>query len=146
MFSVNFSLETSAETAERMRVTVCELNNRFNQVICKDGYGDDIFEIIVGLICVSPDLVSGGFFKTRKPRYQRAKKTVRGLGGRSFVQERLYCWDIALDYSLIRELEEGRVYDHVIDKLCADLTHFSRFKSFDLERFTTDLSTARKQG
>jgi len=138
---MNFStaLYTSREIANKSSLIISfseatriYFENRF--------YGDDLKSIIIGLVCVSPQ--SEAFFKIRKPKYTREKKSMKSEGF-EYENEKYLEYDVKIDFESFKNATEGEAKRMLAKEILESLVVFekmkSKIKNFDIEKFKYDL-------
>ncbi|CAD0007110.1 hypothetical protein FLACHUCJ7_03180 [Flavobacterium chungangense] len=139
------ALYTSAEIKKETRFLVHfsdELEKSFNN----KKYGDDLMEIVIGIICVSP--VFEQFFKPRKPKYTKDKKHVKSEGFEYDIEKCLE-FDLKLDFEIIKKASDDEAKKYLSKEILKSLdiinTMKSKIKDFDLINFKQDLENYFKE-
>ena len=138
---VALTLEASGPIADVMREATEHINRRLKEVMDSVNFGDEPAEILIGIICVTPEFDS--FFPERRPRYVKGPRTIKSkaIKGQTFTIEKSLSFDIKLDYQAISELPEEMVPKAVISEIVRRFPPLKRFKKFDAERFINSLSS-----
>ncbi|MCB2407459.1 hypothetical protein [Hymenobacter lucidus] len=135
------SLETSWQLGNRLDIVVAALNTDLKSLLLDKSYGNDIQELCIGVICVSPEFNT--FFKVRRPRYQRAKRTYKGTYA-PYTLEKYLTYDIALPYQEAVKASNGLLYQLLIERLLSSFELIAlgqkKYPDFDTKTFTTEVS------
>lgn len=110
-------------------------------------YGEDINEIVIGVICVSEGFEQ--FFKPKKPKYTKEKKSIKSEGFEYEIEKCLE-YSINIDFNEFKnandELQRKKILSRdillSIDNL--DLIK-KKIKHFNWEQFKRDLETYFKE-
>ena len=107
-------------------------------------YGEDLHEIYIGIICVSPEF--DFFFKIRKPKYKRGKEIIIE-DDRAYEMLSALVYDIKLDHRKYVDASKNEVKRMLSAELLNSFTAFNsvKIKSFDSERFVHDIAEHLKQ-
>lgn len=138
---MNFSiaLYTSREIVNKSNLII-SLSNAIKEYFENKSYGVDLKSIIVGLICVSPQ--SEAFFKQRKPKYNKEKKSVKSEGF-EYENEKYLEYDLKIDFQSFKNADEEEARKILAREILASLSVFEKMKSkitdFDMNRFKADL-------
>ena len=139
---MNFStaLYTSREIAGKSSLII-SLSDAIKEYFENKSYGADLKSIIVGLICVSPQ--SEAFFKQRKPKYTKDKKSVKSEGF-EYENEKYLEYDLKIDFESFKNADEEESKRILAREILASLVVFekvkSKIKDFDMNSFKADLA------
>ena len=132
------SLETSLEI-DKSNI-IHDLSSKLTKYFDKRNYGNGIKVFTIGIICVKPEF--DFFFKIRKPKYIKGKKTLTH-DGISIEIENSYEYDIKLNYGqfLIANTSESK--NILVDKLLEsiNLLNKQKIKDFDFNKFIDDFKS-----
>ena len=144
MFKLAFTLETSHNVDGLVSRVVQRLNRRAADLFSQKKYGEDIYEIIIGLICVEPSVQAMGFLLPRKPRLQKKRRETKLLDGRLVVSEKLMTWDVNLDHSMVQGMNEAQFFNYLISTVEESLMHLKKYKNFSADKFADDFEQLRE--
>lgn len=103
-------------------------------------YGNDLIEIVIGVICVSPGFEP--FFKPKRPQYIKDKKTFK-TDGFSYDVEKSLGYDIKLDFEKLKNGTELERMQQLAFEIISSLSIFDKMKTkikdFNFEKFKVDL-------
>ena len=138
MLRMGFTLEVDHLVGDRLVEIVRQLNDRAENIFLNDDYGDEIYEIIIGLICVEPSLQSLGFFAPRKARFRKSI-TTKLIAGGTVTRERVLSWDVNLNRAEVLTMDIQAMQNYVVDSVLKNLAHLNKYKEFDRIKFAADL-------
>lgn len=120
-----------------------ELGNYF----VSKNYGDDIREITINIICVSENFES--FFKPKKPKYIKEKKSIESYGFKYEIEKRLI-YEIKIDFNEFKnaddEISRKKILSREILSSLDKLDSIKqKIKDFDWEFFKRDLEIYFKE-
>ena len=120
-----------------------EVFNRIEQEISditEQGiYGDGINELYIGIICVAPQFEA--FFKPRKPRYEKEKKTYEKEGIK-YKDYKTLQYEIKLDFDYMKNSDEEAAKRKLVESVFNSLDvieTIKEIKSFDLKTLKKEL-------
>jgi hypothetical protein len=111
-------------------------------------YGEDLFELVVGIVCVAPEFDQ--FFKVGKSKYQKERKEYIEEGVK-YVLDRSFEYSIKLDYQLYRTLKGEELKENLFREIFNSFEIFNspaikkKIKDFDREAFFKDLDILKLQ-
>ncbi|MEO8237471.1 MAG: hypothetical protein ABI576_05130 [Flavobacterium sp.] len=142
---IAFAQYTSAEIRKKTRFLV-DFSNDMERYFLKKKYGNDLMEIVIGVICVSPNFEQ--FFKTKKPKYTKDKIHIESEGFEYDIEKCLE-YSIKLDFETFKNSSEDEAKKYLSKEILKSLvtieTMKSKFKDFDLFLFKTDLENYFKE-
>ncbi len=120
---------------------IISLSNELDSFFAEKNYGEDVKEIIIGIICVSKDFES--FFNLRKPRYIRDKKVVKSKDTKQeYEVEKCLEYDIKLDYRSVIIASDAEIVKIISNEILNSLniidTMKKKIKDFDTKKFRED--------
>lgn len=143
MFRIGFTLEVDYLNGDKLSEIVRLLNLHAEIIFSNNDYGDEIYEIIIGLICVEPNLQSLGFLVPRKARFRKSI-TTKLIAGGTVTHERVLSWDVNLDRALVLNMDIQAAHNYVVDSVLENLAHLDKYKRFDRIKFESDLQKLKK--
>lgn len=123
-------------------------SNDMEDYFKKKTYGDDLIEIVIGIICVSP--VFEAFFKPGKPKYIKEKKGVKSeFTKQEYDIEKCLTYDIKLDFETFKNFSEIEAKKYLSLEILKSLEIIevmkSKIKDFNLINFKKDLEDYFKE-
>lgn len=118
------------------------LEEQINNLVKNESYGDDLKEIYIGIICVSPEFDS--FFKVSKPKYQKDNKTYIKEGIK-YELNKTFQYDVKLEFNLFKSLKGNDLKKEFVLVLFKSFDVFKsdnikkKIKDFDSTTFLQDL-------
>jgi len=108
----------------------------------KRNYGEDVKEIIIGIICVSKNFEP--FFNPRKPRYIKGKRIIKSkYTKQEYEIEKCFEYDIKLDFETFKKVTEAEAKKILVEEILKSLSVLDEFnskiKNFDTTNFKNDL-------
>ncbi|WP_044171301.1 hypothetical protein [Flectobacillus major] len=122
------------------------LADKTNLIFKDKFYGEDLYEIHIGVICVAPEFEL--FFKRRRPRYQKEQKEYV-KDGVKYVLLKNFEYDLKLDYSLYKSLNgnelKEKMFSEILDsfQILKSTEIIKKIKHFDRDSFFKDLEQLR---
>jgi hypothetical protein len=138
MLRMGFTLEVDHLVGDRLVEIVRQLNDRAENIFLNEDYVDEIYEIIIGLICVEPSLQSLGFLAPRKARFRKSITTKLMAGG-TVTREGVLVWDVNLDRAEVLTMDIHAMQNYIVDSVLKNLEHLNKYKGFDRIKFEADL-------
>ena len=120
------------------------LEEQINKLIKNKSYGNDLKEMYIGIICVSPEF--DAFFKESKPKYQKDSKTYI-KEGITYELNKTFQYDVKLEFSLFKSLKGDDLKKEFILVLLKSLDILKsenikkKIKDFDSATFLQDFET-----
>jgi hypothetical protein len=139
---MGFTLEVDHLVGDRLGEIVRQLNDRAGNIFLNEDYGDEIYEIIIGLICVEPRLQSLGFLAPRKARFRKSI-TTKLIAGGTITRERVLSWDVNLDRAEVLTMDIPAMQNYIVDSVLRNLAHLNRYEGFNRIKFEADLQELR---
>lgn len=117
-------------------------SNDMEEYFLKKTYGNDIFEIVIGIICVSTYFEP--FFIPKKPKFIKEKSTKKSIyTHQTYDIEKCLSYDIKLDFEIFKKSSEIEVKKYLSEEILKSIdiitTMKSKIKDFDLVNFKKDL-------
>lgn len=131
MPSLKFTTECGADVSHKLNAVLNALESEISNVINPRDFGTGVFEILIGVICASEDLLSAGFFRTRRPRLLKAKRIVRFWDGRETVHEKCLFADISLSHSIVSKQMHAELHNYVIESIAETFSRMKKYDDFD---------------
>jgi hypothetical protein len=127
---------------------ISDFSNDMEEWSLKKKYGNDLLELIIGIICVSQSLEA--FFKPGKPKYIKEKKGVKSTyTDQEYDIEKCLTYDIKLDFETFKKFSEIEAKKHIALEILKSLeiveTMRTKIKDFDLTTFKKDLENYFKE-
>jgi len=136
---------TSAEIKKETRFLI-DFSDEIEKYFIKKKYGNDLMEIVIGVICVSA--IFEQFFKLKPPKYTKEKKHIKSEGFEYEVEKCLE-YSIKLDFETFRNSSEIEAKKYLSEEILKSLeiieTMKSKIKDFDLINFKKDLEDYFKE-
>ncbi|QOG04749.1 hypothetical protein [Flavobacterium sp. MDT1-60] len=136
---------TSAEIKKETRFLI-DFSNDLEVWFSEKKYGNDLMEIVIGIICVSP--IFEQFFKPKPPKYTKEKKHIKSEGFEYEVEKCLE-YSIKLDFETFKSSSEVEAKKYLSSEIIKSLaiieTMKVKIKDFDLINFKTDLEDYFKE-
>ncbi|WP_035651846.1 hypothetical protein [Flavobacterium sp. ASV13] len=136
---------TSAEIKKETRFLI-DFSDEIEKYFIKKKYGNDLMEIVIGIICVSS--IFEQFFKPKSPKYTKEKKHIKSEGFEYEVEKCLE-YSIKLDFETFKNSSEIKAKKYLAQEILKSLeiidTMKSKFKDFDLVNFKKDLENYFKE-
>ncbi|MFM8912577.1 MAG: hypothetical protein ACKOE6_06630 [Flammeovirgaceae bacterium] len=130
-FAPNLSVEVTKHSE-----IITELDGQVNNLVREKKYGEDIAELYIGIVSVSPQFAQ--FFKSRPPKYTK--------GHKSYVKEDVrydlynsFEFDVMLDFETFRNANEQEAQKMIALGILSSFDVFKKFKKFDSAKFKSDL-------
>jgi hypothetical protein len=143
MFRMGFTLEVDHLVGDRLGEIVRQLNDRAENIFLNEDYGSEIYEVIIGLICVEPSLQSLGFLVPRKARFRKSI-TTKLIAGGTVTSERVLTWDVNLDRAEVLTTDTHAMQNYVVDSVLKNLAHLNKYRGFDRIKFEADLQKLKE--
>ncbi len=103
-------------------------------------YGEDVEEIIIGIISVAPEFEF--FSKIRKPRYKAYREYVN-RDGLKIIEDRLFSFSLKIDYESLKNQTDEENRKMLASEILGSLSNLDalpkKVKDFDKERFKEDM-------
>ena len=118
-----------------------ELEIQFKDLV----YGEGVYNLYTGIICVSKDFEP--FFKPRKPKYTKNKKE-NEIDGIKYTTEKSFEFDCKIDFNTYQELDDvGKKSLIASDllKTTKEVFKKKKIKDFKEEEFIEDLENFFKE-
>ncbi|MCV2486492.1 hypothetical protein OD917_16280 [Flavobacterium sp. SH_e] len=136
---------SSAEIENETRFLI-DFSNEMKKSFIEKRYGNDLIEIVIGIICVSPMFEQ--FFKPKRPKYTNEKKHIKSEGFEYEVEKCLE-YSIKLDFETFKNFSEIEAKKHLSLEILKSLeiieTMRTKIKDFDLATFKKDLENYFKE-
>ena len=87
------TIEASTGVSDKTNLII-GLSNRLSQYFSNKDYGEDIKQILIGVICVAPEFE--WFSTIRKPRYKFYRKYIRDNS--EIIEDRVFSFEVKIDY------------------------------------------------
>ena len=131
-------VEASEGVADKTKL-IHHLSNLLCEHFSDKDYGDDVREILIGAICVSPEFE--WFSKIRKPKYVFYRKYIRESV--EIIEDRVFSFDIKIDHESFRSQSDGQNEKMLASEILESLSNLDvlpkKVKDFDKERFKEDM-------
>ncbi|WP_026714007.1 hypothetical protein [Flavobacterium daejeonense] len=138
---IALAIYTSAEIKKETGFLI-DFSDDLEEYFLKKKYGNDLIDIIIGVICVSP--IFEHFFKIRRPIYTKEKKEINSEGF-EYIIEKCLEYDIKLDFDIFKNYSEIETKKYLAKEIINSLSVFdlmkSKIKNFDSEKFKQDLES-----
>ncbi|WP_264536249.1 hypothetical protein [Flavobacterium sp. N1736] len=135
----------SAEIKKETRFLI-DFSDNMEKSFIKKIYGNDLMEIVIGIICVSP--IFEQFFKPKPPKYTKEKKHIKSEGFEYEIEKCLE-YSIKLDFETFRNSSEIEAKKYLSEEILKSLEIIeamkSKIKDFDLINFKKDLENYFKE-
>ncbi len=115
--NISLTAVASEDVSRNIIDAINEINNKFDQIVTNNDFGDGVKSIIIGIICVSPEF--DFFFKTRRKRFVVGPKTIKDrlISGKSYVIERQLTFEIKLHHETYRNLTIPDAVNRIINEI-----------------------------
>jgi hypothetical protein len=138
---IALAIYASAEIKTETRF-LSVFSNDMEEYFLKKQYGDDLIEIIIGIICVSS--IFDSFFSPKKPKYIKNKKNTKSsYTHQTYEVEKCLTFDIKLDFENFKKFSEIEAKRHLSLEIIKSLeileTMKYKIKDFDIETFKNDI-------
>ena len=117
----------------KFSVFATNLANDFNEKIKNEDFGQGIKQIIVSIVCVAPEYEA--FFKSRKPKFIKGKKTVKKYGV-EYEIDSLLTYDLKLDYQKVKVMSDIESHIYLKKEMFDSI---STLKNIKVEDFNFDI-------
>jgi hypothetical protein len=131
-FAPNLSIEVSRHSS-----VINSVKSDVEKLIADKNYGEDISELHIGIVSVSPQFAQ--FFKPRLPKYTKGKK--------SYTKEDVHYefynsfeYDVRLDFETLKNASEQEAQKMIAKEILSSFDVFKKFKKFDSDQFKSDLA------
>lgn len=118
-----------------------ELQQKLNSFFYSKSYGEDLKEIYINVVIVSPRLRH--FFKPSKPRYDFEYRN-HVFNTLTFTTGRAMKYSISVDFEKFNMATESVAMDMLKKEFLNSISHFDRFKkkirNFNLPSFRSDVN------
>lgn len=128
----NITLEISLGLG-KLSTLATMLANDFNEKIKNEDFGHGVKQIIISIVCVAPEYEA--FFKSRKTKFTKGKKTVK-KHGIEYEIDSLMTYDIKLDYKRMSIISEQDLHIELRNEI---FNSISIIKEMKLEDFNFNL-------
>lgn len=146
MLSIKFTLECGADVANKLSRVLKALEAEVSIVMRPCDFGMGVLQILIGVICVSEDVLEAGFFRTRRPRLQKNEKIVRLWDGREIVFEKCLLLDISVMHSSVLRMTDAELRDYVIESVVRTLLGVKKkYDDFDMLALLAKLKKMREE-
>jgi hypothetical protein len=138
--TIGFAPNVSVELIKHSSA-IKSMENEIDNLAKEKNYGEDISELFIGIVSVSPQFEQ--FFKPRSPKYTKGHKSY----SKEDVHYKVYnCfeYDIRLDFESLKNATELEVKKMIAQELLSSLDMFKKFKKFDSNQFKSDLEALFK--
>ena len=137
------AISTSIEI-RKQAFFMSEFSNNLEEYFKDKHYGSDLEEIIIGIICVSPQFEQ--FFEPISPKYIKNNKIIKSVyTEKSYQIEKCLSYDIKLDFNLFINIDDSSrkklLALNLLDSLIIIDSMKSKIKDFDSEKFKEDLES-----
>ncbi len=116
------------------------LSRKLFEYFSDKDYGNDIKEILVGIISVAPEFE--WFSKIRKPKYQFYRKYT-SRDGTGIIEDKLFSFDLKIDYETFKNQSDDQNEKMLAAEILGSLSNLDnlpkKVKEFDKERFKEDM-------
>lgn len=132
----NLSIEVTKHSA-----VINSMKNDLDSVIKGKNYGEDISELHIGIVSVSPQFAQ--FFKPRSPKYTKGPKSYT----KEDVHYKLYNsfeYDVRLDFDAFKNATEQEAQKMIAQGILSSFDVFNKFKNFNRDEFKSDLESLFK--
>lgn len=118
------------------------LSDDLGSFFAEKDYGQDVKEIVIGVICVSKSFEP--FFKIKKPRYTKDKRVVKSKDTKKEYEiEKLFEYDIRLEHAPIVVASDEEIVKIISSEIINSLDIIDemkhKIKDFNLTKFKNDL-------
>jgi hypothetical protein len=120
---------------------ITSLASDLKEFLKNKNYGDEIAELTVGVISISPQFAQ--FFKPRSPKYTKGHKSYV----KEDVQYELYNsfeYEVRLDFETFKNANELEAKKMIAQGILSSFDVFKKFKDFNRDQFKSDLETLFK--
>jgi len=127
---------------------ISDFSNEMEEWAGEKNYGNDLIELVIGIICVNPSVED--FFKPGKPKFIKKKKgVISEFTKNEYDIEKCLTYDIKLDFETFRKFSEIEAKKHLSLEILKSLeiieTMRTKIKDFDLATFKKDLECYFKE-
>lgn len=142
---LGLALYTSDEIRNETRFLI-DFSDDMEKFFFQKNYGNDIMDIVIGIVCVSP--IFEQFFKPRRPKYTKDKIHIKSEGFEYDIEKCLE-YSIKLDFETFKNSSEEEAKKYLSQEILKSLEIIDRMKSkikdFDLVNFKKDLENYFKE-
>lgn len=125
----------SVEVAKHQS-TIVAMAKDLSELLLSKNYGEDIFELHIGLTSISPQFAS--FFKAKSPKYVKGKKSFRD-DDVEYEFHNSFEYDIKLNFEAFKNADEREAQIMIAKAILSSLDALKKFKKFDNNQFKSDL-------
>ena len=136
---MKFALTLETNLGGKRNDWINNLSEGLERHFATKNYGDDLKELLIGIIVVAPEF--DFFFKERKPKYRQGKREVSKHGTRYEVEDSV-TYDLKLDFSNYSNFKEDEFLLKLKNEIFSSihvLQKIKKLKKFDFESFQSDL-------
>lgn len=124
---------------EKQTHLIRDLSNKLSLHFLNKDYGNDVIEIIIGIISVAPEFE--WFSTVRKPRYKFFRRHFRE--GTEIIEDRIFVFDLKIDYESFKNQTDYENERMLASEIFGSLSNLDRLpkkiKYFDKVRFREDM-------
>lgn len=133
------AIETS-EGVEAKTNLIVDLSNELAEFFSDKDYGNDVKQIVIGVISVAPEFE--WFSKIRKPKYTFYRGYTRD--GIEFVEDRVFSFDLKINYESLKNHSEEENREMLAREILGSLSNLEslpkKVRDFDKRRFSEDMN------
>lgn len=115
---------------------ITSLNDEIQELVKDKQYGEDISELYIGVVSVSPQFAQ--FFKPQPPKYTKGNKS-HVVDGVKYNTHNSFEYDITLDFEGLKSADEPLARRMIADSMLSSFDVFKKFKNFNSGQFRSDL-------
>lgn len=124
------------------------LSEEMKSFLHEEEYGSSLKSLFIGIVCVSPQFET--FFKPRKPKYIKDKKTIISQATRvQYEIEKCLEYDIKIDFETFKNGKESECRKLLAKEILESLSVLDDMKGkindFNAEQFKADLENYFKE-
>ena len=128
-----------SESVANKTYLIHNVSNKLSEYFSDKNYGDDVKQILIGVICVAPEF--DWFSTIRKPKYVFYRKYVRDSS--EIIEDKVFTFDLKIDYENFKnqpDEQNNKMLALEIQKSLTNLNNLpKKVKDFDKERFEEDM-------
>lgn len=134
-------VEASVGLENRTRL-IHGLSRKLSEYFSNKDYGNDVKEILIGIISVAPEFE--WFSKIRKPKYSFYRKYT-SRDGIEIIEDKLFSFDLKIDYEAFKNQSDDQNKKMLAAEVLRSLSNLDslpkKVKDFDKDQFKEDMKT-----
>lgn len=115
------------------------VSNSLEKFLSAKNYGEDLNELLIGVICVAPEFDK--FNVPRKPKFTDFKEGI--VSGIKVIEQKSFTYEIKIDYEQFYDSSENERVIFIIEQILDSLENLDKIpkkvKNFDKEKFKNDV-------